>query len=188
MNELGDKLAQIQRDIDGPTVQHEGKSAEETYAERLQQLQLEDGVIQEGGTVVNLLLARCQLWLEIVQEKYVKSGALGTIPNMRYRQGKIDERFIDPYDKLRNIRDKLEQMNLTQAWSLRETDLYSFQRQLDRIDEGRVDGNFLDVGGRPADLHAQRVSALVFFLVDRADRNRLCSTYSARVTPSSIST
>lgn len=47
-------------------------------------------------------------------------------------------------------------MNLTQAWSLRETDLYSFQRQLDRIDEARMDGNFLDAEGRPADLHAQR--------------------------------
>ena len=47
-------------------------------------------------------------------------------------------------------------MNLTQAWSLRETDLYSYQRQLDRIDEARVGGNFLDADGRPADLHAQR--------------------------------
>lgn len=47
-------------------------------------------------------------------------------------------------------------MNLTQAWSLRETDLYSYQRQLDRIDEARVDGNFIDAEGRPADLHAQR--------------------------------
>ena len=47
-------------------------------------------------------------------------------------------------------------MNLTQAWSLRETDLYSFQRQLDRIDEARVEGNFLDANGQPADLHSQR--------------------------------
>ena len=47
-------------------------------------------------------------------------------------------------------------MNLTQAWSLRETDLYSYQRQLDRVDEARVNGNFIDDQGRPADLHAQR--------------------------------
>lgn len=77
------------------------------------------------------------------------------------REGKIDERFQDQYDKLRDIRDKLEQMNLTQAWSLRETDLYSFQRRLDRIDENRVDGNFLDDQGKPADLHAQRVCLLL---------------------------
>ena len=73
-----------------------------------------------------------------------------------HRQGKIDERFQDTYEKLLKIRNQLEQMNLTQAWSLRETDLYSFQRQLDRVDESRVDGNFLDVTGKPADLHAQR--------------------------------
>ncbi len=73
-----------------------------------------------------------------------------------HRKGKIDDRFHETYDKLLKIRNTLEQMNLTQAWSLRETDLYSYQRQLDRIDEGRVNGNFLDPEGRPADLHAQR--------------------------------
>lgn len=75
---------------------------------------------------------------------------------MHHRQGKIDDRFSDLYDKLLKIRNQLEQMHLTQAWSLRETDLYSYQRQLDRVDESRVDGNFLDAAGRPADLHAQR--------------------------------
>lgn len=53
-------------------------------------------------------------------------------------------------------------MNLTQAWSLRETDLYSYQRQLDRIDESRINGNFVDFEGKPADLHAQRVSILTY--------------------------
>jgi len=76
--------------------------------------------------------------------------------NKIIRQGKIDERFQDTYESLRDIRDRLEQMNLTHAWSLRETDLFSFQRQLDRIDESRVNGNFLDVHGNPADLYAQR--------------------------------
>lgn len=75
---------------------------------------------------------------------------------MYHRQGKIDDRFSDLYDKLLKIRNQLEQMHLTQAWSLRETDLYSYRRQLDRVDESRVDGNFLDAAGRPADLHAQR--------------------------------
>ena len=75
----------------------------------------------------------------------------------RSRNGKIDDRFRDTYDKLVKIRNTLDQMNLTQAWSLRETDLYSYQRQLDRIDESRVDGVFLDAEGNPADLHSQRV-------------------------------
>lgn len=96
-----------------------------------------------------------------MREKYEQSYQLGsrlfpTLTNNSRRQGKIDERFQDNYDKLLKIRNQLEQMNLTQAWSLRETDLYSFQRQLDRVDESRVNGNFIGADGRPADLHAQR--------------------------------
>jgi hypothetical protein len=49
---------------------------------------------------------------------------------------------------------------MTQAWSLRETDLFMWQRKLDRIDDSRRDGNFFDAEGRPADIHAQRVSFL----------------------------
>ena len=77
------------------------------------------------------------------------------------RQGKIDDRFKTVYDKLIEIRNSLERLSLTQAWSLRETDLYNYQRQLDRIDEGRINGNFEDSFGKPADLHAQRVSSLM---------------------------
>ncbi|KAI4154621.1 MAG: hypothetical protein L6R39_001358, partial [Caloplaca ligustica] len=72
------------------------------------------------------------------------------------RQGKIDERFRPTYDKLCDIRNQLEKLSITQAWSLRETDLYDYQRQLDRIDESRVNGNFEDQFGNKADLHAQR--------------------------------
>ncbi len=73
------------------------------------------------------------------------------------RHGKIDERFKTIYCKLYEIRNALERLSITQAWSLRETDLYNYQRQLDRIDESRINGNFEDAFGTPADLHAQRV-------------------------------
>ena len=76
------------------------------------------------------------------------------------KQGKIDERFEELYVKLLSIRNKLEKLYLTHAWSLRETELYSYQRQLDRIDEARIDGNFVDNSGHLADLHAQRVRNL----------------------------
>lgn len=49
---------------------------------------------------------------------------------------------------------------MTQAWSLRETDLYDFQRQLDKIDEGRVEGNFVDAEGKFAELYVQRVCTM----------------------------
>ena len=76
------------------------------------------------------------------------------------REGVIPEAFKSTYDTLVEIRNKLEKLSLTQAWSLRETDLYDVQRQLDRIDESRVDGNFLDEEGKPAELYVQRVSSL----------------------------
>lgn len=140
VKEFEEQLLEIQSQLQASRDVHEGKTAEETYAERLSQLTLIEGEYEDGPTVVTALLTRCLYWVETIQE----------------RQGKIDERFQDTYDKLLKIRNNLEQMNLTQAWSLRETDLYSFQRQLDRIDEARMDGNFLDAEGRPADLHAQR--------------------------------
>ncbi|KAH0156464.1 hypothetical protein KCU82_g10293, partial [Aureobasidium melanogenum] len=140
VEELGDQLKQIQAELKDAGVQHKGRTAEEAYAERLQHVHIDENHIEEGDKVVSFLLSRCLLWLEIVQEK----------------QGKIDERFRETYDKLVKLRNTLDNMNLTQAWSLRETDLYSYQRQLDRIDESRVDGNFVDAEGKPADLHAQR--------------------------------
>ncbi|KAF2719511.1 hypothetical protein K431DRAFT_305110 [Polychaeton citri CBS 116435] len=137
------QILKIQDEIHGDAskrLQESGLPAEQLYAEKLAQLSLTDGGVRDGPTVVKGLLARCILWVEIIQEK----------------QGRIDPHFDDTYNKLRSIRNQLEQMNLTHAWSLRETDLYSFQRQLDRIDEARVNGNFLDAEHRPADLHTQR--------------------------------
>ncbi|KAL8857336.1 MAG: hypothetical protein Q9178_006102 [Gyalolechia marmorata] len=93
-----------------------------------------------GQGLATELLNRCLEWSEIVLS----------------RQGKIDERFQSTYDKLCEIRNHLEKLSITQAWSLRETDLYDYQRQLDRIDESRVNGNFQDSRGDEADLHAQR--------------------------------
>lgn len=61
------------------------------------------------------------------------------------------------YKTLVGIRNELDRLSLTQAWSLRETDLYDYQRQLDRIDESRIDGNWIDEEGQPAELYVQRV-------------------------------
>ncbi|KAL8976490.1 MAG: hypothetical protein Q9177_006847 [Variospora cf. flavescens] len=77
--------------------------------------------------------------------------------NVNDRQGKIDERFKPTYDKLCEVLNQLEKLSITQAWSLRETDLYDYQRRLDKIDESRINGNFEDQSGVKADLHTQRV-------------------------------
>lgn len=69
----------------------------------------------------------------------------------------MPEFFAPTHQTLCDIRNRLEKLSLTQAWSLRETDLYDFQRQLDKIDESRVNGNFLDGEGKPTELYVQRV-------------------------------
>ncbi|KAL1854161.1 aconitate hydratase [Paecilomyces lecythidis] len=108
-----------------------------------------EGTPLKGQELVKGLLERCWKWSELVLE----------------RQGKIDERFREPYERLVEIRNQLDRLSVTQAWSLRETDLFQYQRKLDRIDEARVDGNFVDALGQPADLHAQRT---LLYLIRRS--------------------
>lgn len=99
-----------------------------------------DGSVLAGSDEVSELLKRCLIWSEIVLE----------------RKGEIPEAFQPRYQILVSIRNELDKLSITPAWSLREADLYDYQRQLDRIDESRVDGNFLDDEGKPAELYVQR--------------------------------
>jgi hypothetical protein len=68
-----DQLHTIQAELHADAPTHEGKTAEEVYAERLALIQLADDVQQDGETVARSLLARCLLWVEIIQEKYALS-------------------------------------------------------------------------------------------------------------------
>ncbi|CRG85330.1 UPF0662 protein [Talaromyces islandicus] len=108
-----------------------------------------DGQVLSGQEVVKPLLDRCWRWTELVLE----------------RKGQVEERFQEQYSRLLEIKNQLERLSMTQAWSLRETDLFQFQRKLDRIDEARVNGNFIDFTGQPADLHAQRT---LLYLIRRS--------------------
>ncbi|PQE03714.1 hypothetical protein CJF30_00006428 [Rutstroemia sp. NJR-2017a BBW] len=108
-----------------------------------------DGQVAAGSDEVSEHLERCLMWSEVVLE----------------RKGKFPEAFKGVYQTLINIRNQLERLSLTQAWSLRETDLYDFQRQLDKIDESRVDGNFVDAEGNFAELYVQRT---LLYLIRRS--------------------
>ena len=136
----------------------------------------DDGKVGLGQERVVPLLERCLKFTEIVEQKYVCSKGHDGRRLTARREGKIDERFQDTYDKLIEIRNQLERLTMTQAWSLRETDLFMWQRKLDRIDDSRQDGNFFDLDGHPADLHAQRVSNDANSKVSRADIARPCCT------------
>ncbi|KAL9073188.1 MAG: hypothetical protein Q9161_003020 [Pseudevernia consocians] len=145
-----ERLVSILRSISAANTRQKFPVAEvEGFQEQLKEIQgtmvdgkflAKDSTAPAGQAIVAELLDRCFLW----------SGIVLT------RKGKIDERFKTTYDKLYEIRNQLERLSLTQAWSLRETDLYNYQRQLDRVDESRINGNFEDSIGYKADLHAQR--------------------------------
>ncbi|KAG8404830.1 hypothetical protein J3459_017041 [Metarhizium acridum] len=109
----------------------------------------EDGTVPPGEAEISELYERCVQWSGMVLE----------------RKGNVHESWRPTYDVLVGIRNDLEKLSLTQAWSLRETDLYDFQRQLDKIDESRQNGNFYDDKGRPADLWTQRT---MLYLIRRS--------------------
>jgi hypothetical protein len=75
VKELESQLLVIQQELHEDRDPHEGKSAEEAYSERLNKLSLTEGGVQDGEVVVKALLARCLLWCEVIQEKYVDSTA-----------------------------------------------------------------------------------------------------------------
>lgn len=121
----------------------ESETKEDKLAEMVEKLQFtreHPEPAPAAKDLIETLLRRNFLWCNLMKE----------------RKGRIAPAFQEIYDKLLGIRNKLEKLSLTQAWSLRETDLWNYQRQLDRIDEARVDGNFIDALGRPSELYEQR--------------------------------
>lgn len=121
-----------------------------------------DGAPLQGQDSLKALLERCWRWTEIVLERCARLELQtnGNLADQPYREGQISEGFQEQYERLVEIRNQLDRLSVTQAWSLRETDLFEFQRKLDRIDEARVNGNFVSPDGQQADLHAQRVRSL----------------------------
>ncbi|KAI0386607.1 hypothetical protein F5Y04DRAFT_67160 [Hypomontagnella monticulosa] len=108
-----------------------------------------NGNVLKGSETVSRLVDRCLEYTKIVLE----------------RNGQFPDKWKPIYDVLVGIRNELDKLSLTQAWSLRETDLYDYQRQLDRIDESRVNGNWVDDQGRAAELYVQRT---LLYLIRRS--------------------
>jgi hypothetical protein len=108
-----------------------------------------EGEIPNGDEEVCDLLRKVLLWSNLVLE----------------REGRFPEPYKALFQRLCRIRNELERLLLTHAWSLRETDLYDYQRELDQIDESRIDGNFQDFEGNPAELYVQRT---LLYLIRRS--------------------
>ena len=69
VNDFEQQVLQIRDEIQAQEVVHEGQSAEEAYASKLDKLSLTEGEVQDGPSVVKALLYRCTLWIEIIREK-----------------------------------------------------------------------------------------------------------------------
>lgn len=92
----------------------------------------DDGAIPENGQEqVQTVMDRCY----------------ATAEEALHRQGAIAPALLHYADTLHKLKHKLEKLELTQAWSLRETDLYEFMVKLMHYDDARVDGKFVAEDG-----------------------------------------
>ncbi|KAJ2742430.1 hypothetical protein GGI20_004485, partial [Coemansia sp. BCRC 34301] len=101
----------------------------------------EDGTVAEGQTQVVGLLEEC---FDCLHDLMAEGSA-------------VSKDLMPLYDRLMEIRAQLEKLLLTSRWTLRETDLWSYQVQLQDIDAMRRNGQFKDATGEPAPQQAQAV-------------------------------
>ncbi|KAF3149424.1 hypothetical protein TWF569_005055 [Orbilia oligospora] len=90
-----------------------------------------DGTIPEGQEFINDLLQKCHFIADSII-----SGSL-----------RVDPSLSNLHDDLVGTKGKLEQLMLTQAWSMRETDLFDILQQLRRLDSLRVNDRFVGTDG-----------------------------------------
>lgn len=93
---------------------------------------------KKGQTVLNGLLDECHNVLNDL--KYITMDVLA-------RQSLVDAALEPIFDKLVRIKTALENLLVTHRWTLRETDLFNYQKELQKIDNMRVDGKFRDQNG-----------------------------------------
>ncbi|RUP45807.1 hypothetical protein BC936DRAFT_147705 [Jimgerdemannia flammicorona] len=77
----------------------------------------------------------------------------------------ISPSLLPIYARLQEIKASLERLSLTHRWTLRETDLFAYQMQLQEIDAMRKDGKFYDEEGE-----APEGQAMLNFLLHRSYR------------------
>jgi Protein of unknown function (DUF2408) len=156
---LHKELKDIEEKLLQQGVAEDDRALEDRYADML--LENADNSTTSPEKLVTRLLTRCLLWAQLIEQRQVArfTSCQKTCANIYPSSpGFVGEGFRDTFDKLLAIRTNLESRSLLQAWSLRETDLYDYQRQLDRVDEARTaDGNFINREGVAADLQTQRV-------------------------------
>lgn len=111
------------------------------------------GEVKENGqNVLNGLLDDCNILIQDLSLSHFK----------------LDESLKPIYEKLILIKSQLEDLLVTRRWTLRETDIYTFQKQLQEIDDLRVNGKFPTTNNNSADDHdLNRGQAVLLYLLRR---------------------
>ncbi|CCH41155.1 hypothetical protein BN7_692 [Wickerhamomyces ciferrii] len=64
------------------------------------------------------------------------------IKDLEAHRFELDDNLKPIYDRLVNLKTTLEDLLVTRRWTLRETDLYTYQKNLQELDDLRIDGKF----------------------------------------------
>lgn len=107
-----------------------------------------DKVEDKGQNVLNGLLDDCH---DLISDlSHQKNGGI-----------ELDAKLQPIYEQLIDIKTSLENLLVTRRWTLRETDLFTFQKQLSEIDSLRVHGKF------PTDSGTSKGQSILLYLLRR---------------------
>ncbi|CCX31889.1 hypothetical protein FPQ18DRAFT_399782 [Pyronema domesticum] len=155
------KLVSLRRSIKGVEGRKKGRFSESDVKALLEQIKSIDAARVDGRFVGDDGNVTDQGQAQVAQ---LLERSYATADDALKRQGAIAEGLTHFSDKLYGIKHKLEKLELTQAWSLRETDLYDFFVIITTIDNRRVDRKFLaDDGTAP-----EEGQSILLYLVRRA--------------------
>ncbi|PVV03220.1 hypothetical protein BB560_002307 [Smittium megazygosporum] len=100
-----------------------------------------DGTLSKGQAQVVGVLEQC---FDIVHDLLADGEA-------------VSDAMKPLYERLLDVKRQLEKLYITRRWALRETDLWSFQVQLQEIDSLRRNGQFVNELGEPLPTQTQSV-------------------------------
>lgn len=107
-----------------------------------------DKVEEKGQNVLNGLLDDCH---DLINDlSHQKDGGIS-----------LDTKLQPIYDQLVDIKTTLENLLVTRRWTLRETDLFTYQKKLGEIDNLRVNGKF------PTDHPDSKGQSILLYLLRR---------------------
>lgn len=153
-----DKLARLQRELRGIEARRDANG-------RFHSASASDTQLVAAQMVLNGLLDDCN---NLVHDASMQHGAGGLTTTFELLLLDDDDAktlagFKALYDELLALKRTLGNLLLTRRWTMRETDLYNYQKLLKRAEERRVELNAGAGSGR----RTQRAQLLVLYLLRR---------------------